>query len=57
MGKDVAEVHEVMSDAVEGMRLVAKDVIMRQGKFEEVVVECRRQEVRVGAGVREHGSE
>ena len=45
VGKDVAEVHEVMSDAVEGMRLVAKDMIMRQGKFEEVVVECRRQEL------------
>ena len=41
VGKDVAEVHEVMSDAVEGMRLVAKEMIVRQGKtFEEVVVEC-----------------
>ena len=44
---DLDEMSKGMNDAVRGMRLMAREVTVRQEKFEEVVRESRRQEVRV----------
>ena len=54
---DLDEMSKGMNDAVRGMRLMAREVTVRQEKFEEVVRESRRQEVRVQESVRGHGSE